>query len=399
MTTYTNTVQDDLTVGDLPHVRWILSNTDNLGVALVISDDVSLAVATTPEDSLTIGDEVITPWVNNPVDALTIGDAVSISSQVDRVRDALKIRDSSIQIVPVYVVDALTAGDLTRIAIAHHVVDSLTIADESVTTQTFANRVADALTVTDALRVAYRFKVTDALTIGDELELKRGTVALLVDNLVMAEEAAVLNPTTCRVADTITIGEDLSVVLSAINKVEDSLVIEDAALGGGPGSAWRAHAELMAMSRYTNFPFTSMATVGGYLLATSPSGLCRLDGTTDGGVNIDATVQHDLSDEVMNDDGKMATDPNFKRPRYAYAAYKSGGVLRLRLGYVDASGNELSADFDMPARAANQYLNGRIDLGRGIRSRYLRPTLLNVDGAPFGMNELKLVVDSVKRKI
>ncbi len=402
MTTYTNTEQDDLVIGDLPHVKWVLSDTDSSGAALVITDSVLLKRSVSPQDDLTISDEMRIALASLNVDTLHIVDAAKLSNQVFKMHDRLFIRDNSGLKLrrQVRVLDDLTIGDEVVMGTGVRVVDTLTIGDELHEAQTHTNRAVDAMTIGDLNKVGYRFRTVDALTIGDELQQARIGYERVQDDLTVGDELSLAYTTVLLLVDGLAISDEARARMSNIvHRIADSLCIEDFAVGGGPGVAWASHAELMAMSRYTNYPFTSMDTVNGYRMATGPLGVYLLAGDDDAGANIDSVVQHDLADSTVGGDGKMVTDPNFKRPRYAYGSYKSEGALRLRLGYVDIDGTEQTASYDMPAQDAEQFITGRIDLGRGIRSRYMRPALLNVDGAPFSVNDLKLVVDSVKRKI
>jgi hypothetical protein len=390
-------IEDDLTIGEDIHVRWVLAPED--APAMVISDNVLIAHAVKVSDSLTIGDATDVSSAALVRDSLAIADALHTSPQTARVADRLVITDESIQLFPIKVADTLTIGDATSFAVAAGVMDVLHISDEAKAPPA-AVKVSDSMSIADVASVSSLVKLSDGLTIGDAVSLRKVATLLIQDSLTETDQLSSSNATIDLVLDHLMIADEakIAAVIAAV-KVQDNLVIEDFVKGAGPGGAWTAHAELMAMSRYTNYPFNSLAVVNGYLMAAGPAGIYDLRGDTDAGVHIDTALRHDISDDAIDSDGQMQNDPHFKRPRYLYVSYQSDGVLRLNLGYVDVNGTEQTASFDLPTQTANQFITGRIKLGRSIRSRYLRPTLVNLSGAAWGMNEMKLIADSIRRKV
>jgi hypothetical protein len=399
MPSYTNLVEDDLTVVSMSRIRWTVFDTKSTG--LVISDAALSGFRTKAFDALTIGEQLAYRTRPLLADALTIVDAVRFKYlPVTRVADGLSIRDASYIPLTQKVSDGLTIGDVDKIVWAVRIADSISVGEAVHVTQTTRNKVVDQLLIADTAHAQPRSTWSDAATIGDETRTLLRSQARAQDNLGITDVANFPSRHYNRVADTISIADQARTRLDIISQVADYVLIEDAASGGGVGGAWRTHAELMAMSRYTNFPFNSMAVVGGRLMAAGPGGLYVLDGSDDVGADIDAVIRHDINDDVVDQrSGEMKSDPHFKRPRWAYVSYQSNGQLQMNLGYVDDNGNEQTLSFAMPQRAANQFVTGRMELARGIRSRYLRPEFVNVDGAQFSMNDAKLVVDSVQRNI
>jgi hypothetical protein len=60
---------------------------------------------------------------------------------------------------------------------------------------------------------------------------------------------------------------------------------------------------------------------------------------------------------------------------------------------------EAEHSYNLPARTADAFVNSRTELGRGIRSVYLKPTVTNVDGGHSAVNAGRLAVDELERSI
>lgn len=394
-------VQDTLTIGDAL----------KFGVGqnvpadpFTITDAASQAVLVHSSDALTISDAVIEMWTMQIADHLTIGDHIADHLvAVDLVSDALRIGDQTQVALIDLLSDAMSIGEQTACALAQTVSDHLTIGDGVAASLVATQLIHDALHISDRIQSGFSSLVSDALTISDAIYQKQTLVSLVSDGLTIGDSISSRASIFDVLVDALVINDAIAQQLTAISLASDHLVISDALYGGGNG-AWTAHAEPFAMSRYTNFAFNSFASFNGRLLAAGPDGIYEVTGDKDAGANVNARIDHDLSDDVPDQRGEMQSDPNFKRPRYLYASYHSTGAIGLDLGYVDENDTsdgwiERSASYTMPAINASQFRSGRVPLGRGIRSQYLRPSIFNVSGANFSMNEGHLIVDSVKRKV
>jgi hypothetical protein len=395
-----DTVQDALFILDAISIGLAQNApSDNL---LLISDAVKQGVAVRVLDTLTIGDALTEDWSMNVVEAMTIHDHTQdrlVTSTL--ARDRLLIRDVFVNGMTDKVVEAMTIADATstRAKVTALVADALTIGEHTSMRAAVAALVADSLTISDKARglLVVSEEVADALTLADAALVRAITGSIVTEAMTISDRALVLAAVAELVADALTIGDTATARLVANVLATDALLITDHATGGAP-AAWSAHVEPFAMGRYTGFGFNSMASVNGYLLLASPSGLFVSSGNTDAGTAIAAQVDHDLSDIVPDGRGGMKTDEHLKRPRHLYMSIKANGQIAVSLGYVDGN-DEATVTEGAITLAANQFRTARIPLSRGIRSRYLRPSLKNVSGANFSMNDASLTVDSIKRKV
>lgn len=397
-------VLDALTIGDA-YSTAIAQNVVG-ETTLTIGDAYKEAVGVVWADALTIGDAAEEMWTAAFADALTIGDAVQDHLVAYTLaNDRLFIGDDTQIALTDKVSDALTIGDATSVGIAMIASDALTIGDEAQTRAVVKALMLDALRIADSAQISFSSDVEDSLTIGDAVDVRQSPVTLALDALTIGDAIQSHASVVSYAVDGLTIADDVATSLAALQLVADSLTISDAVFGGGQGGAWTAHVEPFAMSRYTGYGFTGMALVNGRLLAVNDSGVYELAGADDAGAHIAARIEHDLSDDAPDSrSGEMRNDDHLKRPRYLYASYHSTGQIAVDLGYIDENDTkngwvERTASYTLPAMNSTQFRTGRVPLGRGIRSRYLRPVLKNVSGASFSMNEASLVVDSVKRKV
>jgi hypothetical protein len=153
--------------------------------------------------------------------------------------------------------------------------------------------------------------------------------------------------------------------------------------------AWTANTDTWAASRYDPFSFEAVASLQGRLFATGAAGLVRVAGDADAGAAIGSRVDTGLTE---------FKEPRLKLAHAIYLGYSSDSPLTATIGVTDA-GSESRYDYPMPARAAAAMVSGRIPLGRGLRSRYMRVVLENTLGGAFHIDEAVLEVDVSTRRV
>lgn len=163
-------------------------------------------------------------------------------------------------------------------------------------------------------------------------------------------------------------------------------------LGGDLGALSRL-LEVFAMNlqgagttQYRNYPFNSVAKIGGRYYGASADGLFLLEGDDDNGEPIEAVFglgQLDFGNAQV------------KNVPYCYLG-AAAGAMRLE---IDALIKGQPASFTYPAREHGASMRGlRFDLGKGMRSSYVVPTFYNSNGEPFEVDSVRfLVADSARR--
>lgn len=170
--------------------------------------------------------------------------------------------------------------------------------------------------------------------------------------------------------------------------VQASVTGEGATQLTGP-SAWTANTDNWAMTRYAPFEMDSVASWGGKLYATNAWGLVELSGATDRGADIAARADSHLTD---------FKDNRLKLPRAFYLGYRSEQPLTVTMAATD-SGEETAYEYTAPPRLAETFVPDRVPVGRGLRSRYFRYSLLNEAGGYFSIDTAFVDADISDRRI
>lgn len=148
----------------------------------------------------------------------------------------------------------------------------------------------------------------------------------------------------------------------------------------GSATGWTANTDTWAMSRYTEWPITSLAVVDGVLHGTAEDGLYRLEVTDDAGEPINAHITTGQQDYLAE---------QTKGVNVLYVGAVTDGRLQVT---TDVAPKGLSAFFTYPfeERHAEDFAPQRAKLARGVRSRYWQFTIGNVEGADFTIDTVSV---------
>ena len=145
-----------------------------------------------------------------------------------------------------------------------------------------------------------------------------------------------------------------------------------------------------ATTQYTNFNFRGMCNFNGKRYGVNSSGLYRICGDTDNGVDIDAYFEPVVTDFGID---------NPKRVRFMYFGYESNGNLlitaqadeQVERTYTVDNSKTGSRDAGIAKTAQQRH---RVPIGRDGSGRYWRFQIANVDGCDFAVDtiQLRLVV-------
>ena len=140
-------------------------------------------------------------------------------------------------------------------------------------------------------------------------------------------------------------------------------------------------------TQYRNYPFNSVAKIGGKYYGASADGLFLLEGDDDNGEPIESVFglgQMDFG------------NPQLKTVTYCYLG-AAAGAMRLE---IDALVNGRPASYSYPARGHGASMRGlRFDLGKGLKSSYVTPTFYNANGGPFEVDAMRFLIAESARRI
>lgn len=141
-----------------------------------------------------------------------------------------------------------------------------------------------------------------------------------------------------------------------------------------------------AASTYSGLGINSLANFNGLVLAATASGIVALQGDTDGGTAIAATVTGGVTD--LNSE-------QFKRVLCGYVGYRADGMLDLTL-ITDQHHEHV---YRLEPRRIDEAHTARVKFGRGVDGRYWQWRLANKAGADFAIDTLTLEATPLSRKV
>lgn len=204
-----------------------------------------------------------------------------------------------------------------------------------------------------------------------------GTITTVI-GVVLVLDGGVTS--TATLADSYTLSATLEALMNS-----RALIGADAPADGEPSEVWAVSmAEMPASSTFENFAFTSFGVVAGQAYGVREDGLFMLDGDTDDGAPIRASVSFGKQD---------FNSKTLKHMSRAYIGASAAGKMYLK---IIAEGNE----YIYAARDASSELQQqRFDVGRGIKGNYFTFELFNKNGADFELDSVTFVAADFKRRI
>ena len=170
--------------------------------------------------------------------------------------------------------------------------------------------------------------------------------------------------------------------VNALRYIFDGTVSEGLSITAGYVSptgnftTWAINTRTSAVTEYQDFVFDSLAQVGRRCVAGDATGLYELNGETDAG----AVIVADILSGFMQFGGSR-----FTALKAAYLGLSSqSGQFVLKL----ITGDGLTYVYGVTAQNMR---TTRVNLGKGLRSRYFRFELINADGKDFSMDAIEFI--------
>lgn len=222
----------------------------------------------------------------------------------------------------------------------------------------------------------------DTIGLTSRLDLQFLAMETLVEAAIFEAGAIDTHTAMVLVEEALLASVELGSAADMVAMVRDSLGLAfTLSLDSGDYIAWVLNTESKGLSRYTQYPFNSFATIGGRYYGATSTGIRRLDGDTDDGEPIAAKLRVGLSDL-----GTRA----LKRVPEAYIGYSSDGTLLLRvISIEEVSGAKQAATYKLAPRGAASTRENRFKMGRGVKSVDWDFEIENVDGADFALDSIE----------
>lgn len=248
------------------------------------------------------------------------------------------------------------------------------------------------LTLEPAVAYAYALEGPTDATMGSfgsvGATMSGAYVVALVMNADMTIDAAFLAQlsVTADMADQLTVDAALAAIVSQMSAAMSTPlgVSVVAPPLEGDGQVWVLNMDSAAVSTYENYEFNSFAKFGGAVFGCKTDGVFTLDGDTDDGALIRASINFGNLDL-----GSKA----HKRPQHAYIGVSSTGEMYVR---VTVDGRA----YTYRARSSSENMRTqRVDFGKGLKANYIQFELYNQDGGDFEFDDIEFHYVEMSRRI
>lgn len=255
--------------------------------------------------------------------------------------------------------------------------------------------IATALALNELPSPAYGEALAETVGLDDATTLRINALLLLLDSVIVNDVPANTLEIGVILEETVALNDALAITLEVIQRLRDNIELSiTIRIGDTTYLAWVVNTESQAFSTYEQYPFNSYTYFNGYYYGMADDGLYRLAGDTDEGEPINARVRTGLSNLGT---GKLKRYPSL------YLAYRSNGELLLKAVMVESTGEDEGEKVEywyrLTPRPAGEVREGRIKLGRGLKSVFSAWEISNVDGSDFDLSELRLLPMVLDRRI
>lgn len=232
---------------------------------------------------------------------------------------------------------------------------------------------------------------SDAIAVADELQSQLVTAVLLVDQALAEDAIEGVVAMTMVISDSVDVSDPLTHILAAHEHVVDRvLAVLTFQIDGDAYTGVALNTQTTAVSEYQQFPFNSLAEVGGKFYGCAADGIYLLEGPDDDGEPINSSIRTGL---IRVADGKRARVPT------AYFGYTSTGDLVMKVVTTQVDGMKREDWYKLEARHGAASHSTRVKIGRGLSSVYWSFELHSISGATFGLDSIQLLPMILERRI
>lgn len=204
------------------------------------------------------------------------------------------------------------------------------------------------------------------------------SAAEVVAVMTLADIQAMLLESEVETSSTATLTEIIYQLLASTMSAGDVASLQRDGM-----SVWALHMDSMGSTRYEGYDFNSFMTVDGVTYGVNATGIHRLEGSTDDGESILATV----------DFGSLSFGSNNRKALpYVYVGMSSNGKTVLK---VESDGRT----YYYAARDSTELMKShRFELGRGLRSTFYGLSIVS-DGDAFDLHNIDFQPVELKRSL
>lgn len=344
------------------------------------------------EDQVQIHDVVNDQFKASIVESIQIRDVV-VTDQVharSQINDHLKVREQYTDVVlrSNLIEEVLAASDHVQEKLRSGLVEQIHIADSIAGIKLSSQVIHDRLNAQDAIFAKVREAIQDSVQVADLFQTNSYLKQSIEESLWIEDAVLAIGNNRNLITDSIIIQDGFNDRLHAQQNIDEWLFAEDDIQDNrSTGNAWTANVDNWAMSRYSDFNYSSLVVVNGQLIGLNDQGIFVLDGQE--------TVQGEISTGAIDlGKGKLV------HPLGAYLEYELSGedkALSVTVGTTQ-SGTQQQYTYVMPNEAAQNLTNGRVMFGRGLRGRHFSFTV-SVKGSHAYLNDFNIDLTKTNRRV
>jgi hypothetical protein len=344
------------------------------------------------EDTLGVSDTTFSDIINVIVDGLRFSDRASAFETVTLAAASdVGFADRVSHLFETFVASNLSLTDSTttsRLAMAS-VVDELIATSVGTAQQTVTLAVATAMAFADLARFGFDLNATSSLALADALVTATKRNMDIIDSLVLTDAATGSVTVHTMVSDTLGIIDTSSITALFNTTVVDTLRFTvRVRIGDEQYIGYSVNLGNTATSEYDNFAVNSFGELQGRLYGAMPDGIYLLEGSDDAGSDIAAAVRTGLNNY---------NNEQLKKVLNAYIGYTSTGRLVLKT-ITTHKGVKQESWYALNPRAPSDTSDNRFTVAKGLDSVYWQFELVNIDGADFALDNIKLTVLPLQRR-
>lgn len=299
------------------------------------------------------------------------------------VADTLRVIDVIVRGVAGAATDSLSIGEAAKAAYSIRVLEGLGLQRMLQSAAKASRSFADSVKLIDGLIRLVGADAVDSVALADALTRRYAARPRITETVGLASSSS--GALVLRVSAEDTVALDDLQILKAIylGQLSDNLEVAAAYISpNGNLTTWAINTMSGAVTEYERYGYNSFGKFGHKYLGASESGLYELNGETDNGQAIAASIKTGLM--------QMA-GTHFTQFANAYLGLRGDGEFILRV--EDGEGN--SYDYTV---TADPVASTKVTLGKGLKARYFSFELIS-DGADFDLDSIEFLPLMSKRRV
>ena len=281
--------------------------------------------------------------------------------------------------------ETITFSQTSQLALAVTILQDLFAGDAASTTLKFSLSVAEAMLSSAAFGSFLGVSVAELSGVADALTPLFRFGATISEGTTLGELASGSLLVSVALADGATFDDNNLLQYIFNGAIAEGVDITAGYVApSGTFTSWAINTRTTGVTEYQDFAFDSLIQSGRKSLGANATGLYELDGDTDAG----APIVADILSGYMQLGGS-----HFKAFKAAYLGVATpGGQFVLKL----ITGDGATYAYTVTARTMH---TARVNFGKGLRNRYFRFELQNIDGADFNLDNVEFIPLVSQRRV